>query len=76
MKSPILSLCVCCRNAASRIEDTLWSLLSQTADSNIYEILVVDNASDDIKQLKALLKNMSDEARKIKLFEEPNIGLS
>jgi len=76
MKSPILSLCVCCRNAACRIEDTLWSLLSQTADSNIYEILVVDNASDDIKQLKALLKNMGDEARKIRLVEEPNIGLS
>ncbi|GAG25842.1 unnamed protein product, partial [marine sediment metagenome] len=76
MKHPVLSMCVCCRNAASRVEDTLWSLILQTADFNTYEILVIDNASDDIDQLKSLIMNMGNEGHKIRLVEEPNIGLS
>jgi glycosyltransferase involved in cell wall biosynthesis len=68
---------VCCRNAATRIEDTLWSLVLQTADCNTYEIIVIDNASEDIEPLQSLVSKISAKAvQNIKLVEEPNTGLS
>ena len=76
METPILSICICCRNAASRIEDTLWSLILQTADFNTYEILLIDNASDDVGRLKSLIADMGDSGQRIKLIEEPYVGLS
>ena len=76
MKIPLLSICVCCRNASTRIEDTLLSLKHQTAAKSSYEILVIDNCSNDFQQLKRLVQQISQEDQKIKLISEPKPGLS
>jgi len=76
MKNPLLSICVCCRNASTRIEDTLLSLKHQTAAKLSYEIIVIDNGSDDFEQLKELVQQISPKDQNVKLISEPNIGLS
>lgn len=73
----IISVCVCCHNASQRIDETLISLIYQTADNSSYEILVVDNASEDIENLKLLINELNNSfSKKIKLFEEMKLGLS
>jgi len=71
-----VSIVVCCRNAADRIGDTLWSLVLQSAEASTYEVLVVDNVSDDREQLRLLVHGMDPAGRRIRLLEEPAIGLS
>ena len=76
MNTPVISLCVCCRNAAYRIENTLLSLLYQTADRMQYEILVVDNGSDDRTKLNSVIKKVESSKSIIRLLTEPKVGLS
>lgn len=77
MSELIISACICCRNASERIKDTLLSLIFQTADKSNYEIIVIDNASEDIFKLKQIVCSVNnDYFCNIKLFEENNIGLS
>ena len=73
---PVISVCVCTHNGALRIEDTLWSLICQTADAGTYEILVVDNASEDTQKLKAVIQRLEGHDPPIALIGETTIGLS
>ncbi len=77
MQTPILSLCVCTHNGSDRVEDTLWSLVCQTvsADGN-YEIVVVENASDDGAKLREVVDRVSARFAAIELVVEPEVGLS
>ena len=45
--TPCLSAIVCTRNSKDRIVDTLVSLQNQSLSIEDYEVLVVDNSSDD-----------------------------
>ena len=47
VRRPRISAVVCTRNSKDRIEETLLGLLNQTISQSHYEVLVVDNASDD-----------------------------
>ena len=76
MKVPILSICVCCRNAYPRVKDTVHSLICQTADADLYEILIVDNRSDDFKQLQAFFNGLKVSIDKMRLIVETETGLS
>jgi len=77
MNELIISACVCCHNASQRIEETLISLICQIADYKSYEILLIDNASEDLEKLKVLINELNSKfSKKINLFEEMNIGLS
>ena len=42
-----ISVVVCTYNRADMLEGALDSLIQQTLDKNLYEIIVVDNASTD-----------------------------
>jgi len=68
-----LSAIVCTRNSKARIQETLISLNNQSLDKNFYEIIVVDNTSDD-GTLEWLQSNMNNYG--YKLFSEKQIGLS
>jgi glucosyl-dolichyl phosphate glucuronosyltransferase len=73
----ILTVCICCRNASSRIEETLLSLYLQTEKYETYEVLVVDNASDDINELKKLIEYLNNQfSLKVRIVEEFELGLS
>jgi len=73
----ILTVCICCRNASSRIEETLLSLYFQTEKYETYEVLVVDNASDDINELKKIIMSLNSQfSLKVRIVEEFELGLS
>jgi len=76
MKSPVLSICVCCRNAYPRVKDTVHSLLCQTADAALYEILIVDNDSDDSEPLQAFINGLGMSADRMRLIVETDTGLA
>jgi glycosyltransferase involved in cell wall biosynthesis len=78
VKDPVLSLCVCTLDGAARIADTLWSLVCQSADSDRYEILVIENASDPGSQAATtrVVDKVSRSGREIRLVIEPKLGLS
>ncbi len=76
MKVPVLSICVCCRNGNYRVQDTLCSLLHQTADCALYEIVFVDNGSDDFLQVKAFIKGLGEAGHRVRLILETSTGLS
>jgi glycosyltransferase involved in cell wall biosynthesis len=52
------------------------SLKHQSAARASYEILVIDNGSDDFEQLKSLVQKIYREDQKVKLVSEPTVGLS
>ena len=73
----ILTVCICCRNASSRIEETLLSLYFQTEKYETYEVLVVDNASDDINELKKIIVSLNSQfVLQVRIVEESELGLS
>lgn len=73
---PIISTCICCHNASQRIGDTIASLQQQTADPATYEIIVVDNASNDYNELQKLIQETGVAQPPVRLVREERLGLS
>lgn len=76
MKEPGLSVCVCTLGGASRIGDTLWSLVCQSADSDRYEIIVIENDASGQDALRNVIDEIRAPGREIRLVVEPRQGLS
>jgi glycosyltransferase involved in cell wall biosynthesis len=76
MSGPILSACICTYNGADRIADALWSLVRQSASPEQYEILVIDNASDDPSAIRRIVEDFVAQGHPVGLVREPNLGLA
>lgn len=53
----LISIIITTRNSSSYIKKTLDAIVSQTFQS--YEVLVIDDASDDISELTKIIENYS-----------------
>ncbi len=72
-----LTVIVCTHNRQNYIVECIDSLLKQTVPDNYYDILIINNASDDDTQnivIKYIKKNGN--LNNIKLVHEPTVGLS
>ncbi|MBW2388450.1 MAG: glycosyltransferase [Deltaproteobacteria bacterium] len=76
MASPIISACICTHDGATRLGESLWSLVCQSAPAERYEILVVDNASSDADETRALVRSLIEQGHDIALVHEPQLGLA
>lgn len=76
MKEPVLSLCVCTFAGAERVEDTLWSLICQSAGPDRYEIIVIENDTDAAGATQAVIDGLQGAAVAPRLVIEPKRGLS
>lgn len=73
MTAPVLSAVVCTRNRAGFLGKCLASLLKQAASKEYFEILVVDNGSEDETAAVVEKYNQRSEVRYV---FEPVVGLS
>ncbi len=74
--TPQLSIVICTYNRASYLQDTLRTLSRQDTNSDVYEIIVVDNNStDDTAKIVESFVGENPEAR-IRCVFEPVQGLS
>jgi len=74
-----LSIVVCCYCGETTIQACLLSLLNQRVDSSLFEIILVDDGSQDDTQyvIREFLKNLKEkEASQIKYYRKTNEGLS
>jgi len=71
--SKIISVVVCTHNREKYIGNCIRSLLAQTLDRDLFEIIIVDNASTD--NTSAILKQFSHE-RSFRIIYEATPGLS
>lgn len=75
---PKVSFIICTYNRASYLNDTLDSLLKHGSTDFSYEVLVIDNNSDD--ETSAIIEQKAEAAKKsgytIRSFKETNQGLS
>ncbi len=67
---------ICTHNRVRMLSDAIQSLLSQTAPSAQYEIIVVDNASTDDTATVVQAWQESHGAERLHLLHEPRLGLS
>lgn len=72
----IISIVVCCYNASKRISDTVYGLVNQSALKEKYEVIVVDNNSDDYGDLFKVIKKIDFGECNFKIIREMNLGLS
>jgi glycosyltransferase involved in cell wall biosynthesis len=70
---PVISVVICTRNSSDRIQETLESIHCQSLSQDRYEVLVIDNASDD--DTYPWLTN-NTERYGYRLLQEPELGLS
>lgn len=70
---PLISVVICTRNRSQYLAWALESLMQQTLDPKWFEILVVDNNSDD--NTAEVVRNAAPEGR-IRYVIEPVLGLS
>ena len=68
-----ISVVVCTYNREEHIENCIRSLLAQTFERNLFEIIIVDNASTD--NTAAILERFSDE-HFVRVIYESESGLS
>lgn len=72
-----ISVIVCCYNSQSRLPETLRHLIAQKASGINWEIIVVDNASNDkTSETATHILNAALPADKYKVVNEPEPGLS
>lgn len=71
---PLLTVVVCTYNRAELLLECLESLFEQTRESTVFQILVVDNNSDD--GTAALVRKLQLEHHNLRLVGEPVQGLS
>lgn len=76
MEAPLISACICTHDGAGRLEESLWSLVCQSAPAERYEILVVDNASSDTDETRTLVSSLIRQGHEIALVHEPRLGLA
>lgn len=76
MGSVKISVIICTYNGAERLKAVVDSLLAQNYDSNKFEILIIDNSSDDNTReiCDEIIKNSP--GKKIIYYLEKNKGLS
>lgn len=72
----IISIVVCCYNASKRISDTVYGLVNQSAQKEKYEVIVIDNNSDDYGDLLEVIKKIDLGECNFKIIREMNLGLS
>lgn len=72
----IISIVVCCYNASKRISDTVYGLVNQSTQKEKYEVIVVDNNSDDYGDLLEVIKKIDLKECNFKIIREMNLGLS
>lgn len=72
--TPHISAVICTHNRSAYLANAIQSLCQQTLSCDLFEILVVDNASTDDTQ--ALVSRMADQNRFLKYVYEPILGLS
>jgi glycosyltransferase involved in cell wall biosynthesis len=68
-----ITVIICTHNQADYLEKSLMSIDSQTLPKERFEIIVVDNASQD--HVQEILQNFSS-MRNLRYIYEPNLGLS
>ncbi len=71
-----VSICICTYNGASRLLPVLEALAEQTAHSESWELLVIDNASTDETAALATSFLRSRFGRRGRVVSEPRAGLS
>jgi len=76
MDRPLLSVCVCTFEGAARIVDTIWSLVRQSAPDESYEILIVENGSEECASLREVIEGFQKDSATIRLVAEKKLGLS
>jgi glycosyltransferase involved in cell wall biosynthesis len=70
----IISAIVCTRNRGQLVEKAAASLLEQTLDKNLYEILIVDNNSSD--DTKKIIKKLARNHKNLSYVFEPTLGIA
>lgn len=65
---------ICSYNRQEYLKQSITSLVNQSLDKALYEILVVDNASTD--NTKHVISNFFSHIPNIRYIYEPNLGLS
>lgn len=73
-KTILISVVVCTYNRASLLKNCLRSLEKQTADKKIYEVIVVNNNSND--NMQEIVKDFAKTRLNIRMEKEENQGLS
>jgi len=73
MTNPKMSVIICTRNRAEYLQEAIKSLLDQSLQKNLYEIIIVDNRSTD--NTKDIIKKFS-KSKNIRYIYEPILGLS
>jgi glycosyltransferase involved in cell wall biosynthesis len=73
--TPTISVVVCTHNRAASLGQALDSLIGQTLDRAMYEVIVVNNCSTD--ETAAVVQNYQGKAAQgcIRLLDEPALGL-
>jgi len=70
----ITSVIICTHNRANELVDAITSVLSQGADPNTYEVIVVDNASTD--RTPEIVRARAAQTKNLRYLLEPALGLS
>ncbi len=71
---PAISLVVCTYNRADLLPECLKSLSEQTADPDLFEVIIVDNNSND--DTEAVCRSFTERNRNFRYIHEPRQGLS
>jgi len=74
IKKEVLSIVICTHNRSNWLATVLETLVSQTAPQEEYEILVVDNHSED--DTKRIVDGFAPKLPNMRYVYEPEIGLS
>ncbi len=72
----MISVVVCCYNASKRISDTIYGLVNQSSQNDKYEVIIVDNNSDDYGDLLEVIEKIDLKECNFKIIREMHIGLS
>jgi glycosyltransferase involved in cell wall biosynthesis len=71
MTTPVITVAICTRNRARHLRAALDSVMGQTLDADAFEVLVVDNGSQD--ETPAVVRSFGARVRGL---HEPTAGLS
>lgn len=74
MTKPVISIIICTYNRASLLKNCLDSLINQNIEKKQYEIIVVNNNSND--NTEEIVKDFLDNYQNIRIVLETNQGLS
>ena len=72
----IISAIVPCYNASKRISDTIHGLVNQSSQKDKYEVIIVDNGSEDYGDLFGVINKIDLKKCNFKIIQEMHLGLS